>query len=138
MSIFKPYDNAKLTKLVDRLLNPPELEYKIIVVPDLLHFSLVKDYIMPLPQGKIVSIIVYTELIADVKDANKLELYIDLQFKEDGQLTTKAIPIKDGLITRKLNIDVNCDYLKFIQPSSDVLVSNVTITYLPVKRMEIK
>ena len=134
----KVYSNEKLTKLVRRLLNPEILEMKIIVVPDLLHVSLVGEYTMALPAGSLISIDIYTELVAGIKDGDKKDLALDLQFVEDEQLTTKTIPIKGGIINRKLNIKILGGFIKLIQSSPDVLISNVTLTYLPVKRVEIR
>lgn len=133
----KIYDNAKLTKLVNKLLIPEKVEKKTVVFPDLLQFPITGYYEMAIPAGTVVGLNAFTKISDEVKDGEKKEYFIDLQFMEGGQLTTKSIPVKAGVTAQKLNIKVLEGFIRFTIPSTEVLYSNITLVYLPFDRMEI-
>lgn len=133
----KIYDNAKLTKLVNRLLNPPVETKKVTVIPDLLHFSVTGEYSIPLPAGTILVIRAFVVANPTLDDKDKKELEINFRYREAGQLTTKTIEVKGGLNNAAINTKISSDAVTFFFDTAKVASASITVTFLPTERVEV-
>lgn len=130
------FDNAKLTKLYNRLVKAPPLKAPVVeVIPDLITIDLVNSRNVPLPAGVITELHTYLTL---AKGGDKqVARTIDISYKLNDQQTTKTIDVKVGETKVKVDIVLGESVVKFSQPADDVLTTSITVTFVPDKRVRV-
>jgi len=135
--IEKPFDNAKLTKLVKKLLNPPVEVKKLKLVPDLVHFQLFSHYEIPLPAGTLRAIRVVAKPSPELDDKEKRALPLGISYSENGQITTRTIEVSEGFSNTALNIKLPDGVIRFAIDKTKIIGMSITLTYLPTERVEV-
>lgn len=130
--IDKPLDNAQLTKIIKRLENKTVPEGRSVTVPGIVNFMLYNNYDLPLPAGNITAIRTYTKVADTLADKDKSGLVLTYSYKENVQVTTKALPINEGLSVNKIVVTIPDGVINFCIDTSKIVNVNVTLSFLPV------